>query len=52
MVKIALTSVLSATLLSGCATSALLEKDSGGTYTTTQKRVLTNDVVVAFVSHH
>ena len=46
--KIALTSVLSATLLSGCATSALLEKDSGGTYTTTQKRVLTNDVVVAF----
>lgn len=46
--KIALTSVLSATLLSGCATSALLKKDSGGTYTTTQKRVLTNDVVVAF----
>ncbi len=46
--KLALTSALSAVLLSGCATTTLLEKDSGGTYTTTQKKVLVNDVVVAF----
>lgn len=46
--KLALTATLSTALLSGCATTALMEKDSGGSYTTTQKKVLVNDVVVAF----
>lgn len=46
--KLSLALALSATLLSGCATTALMEKDSGGTYTTQTKQTLSNDVVVAF----
>lgn len=50
--KFALSSVLAIALgavsLSGCATHALLEKDSGGMVTKQTKKVLVNDHVVAF----